>query len=48
MDITDKRKPIWWDIWNASLKAEGLPPLDPKDRSESQSGALKRGQASGS
>lgn len=36
MDITDKRKPIWWDIWNASLKAEGLPPLDPKDRSESQ------------
>jgi hypothetical protein len=35
-EVIDKRKPIWWDIWNANLKAEGLPPLDPKDRSGSQ------------
>ncbi|SFJ54473.1 hypothetical protein [Celeribacter neptunius] len=36
LEVTDKRKPIWWDIWNETRKAEGLPPLDPKDRSESR------------
>ena len=36
LEVTDKRKPIWWDLWNANLKSEGLPPLDPKDRSKSQ------------
>ncbi len=36
LEVTDKRKPIWWELWNANLNSEGLPPLDPKDRSESQ------------
>ncbi|WP_417278794.1 hypothetical protein [Celeribacter sp.] len=36
LEVTDKRKPIWWDLWNANHNSEGLPPLDPKDRSESQ------------
>jgi hypothetical protein len=36
LEVTDKRKPIWWDIWNENRKSEGLPPLDPKDRSESR------------
>ncbi|MYM55189.1 hypothetical protein [Thalassovita mangrovi] len=29
-------KKIWWDIWNSNLEAEGVPPLDPQDRSQSQ------------
>jgi len=36
LEVTDKRKPIWWELWNENRKSEGLPPLDPKDRSESQ------------
>ncbi|NIY79491.1 hypothetical protein HCZ23_08400 [Celeribacter sp. HF31] len=36
LEVTDKRKPIWWDLWNANLNSEGLPSLDPKDRSGSQ------------
>ena len=34
--MIDKRKPIWWDIWNANLAREGLPPLDPKDARQSR------------
>ncbi|TNE63409.1 MAG: hypothetical protein EP336_17455 [Rhodobacteraceae bacterium] len=36
LEVTDKRKPIWWDIWNENRRSEGLPPLDPKDRTESR------------
>ena len=35
-EVIDHHKPIWWDIWNANLAAEGLPPLDPTDRSASR------------
>jgi hypothetical protein len=28
-------KPFWWPIWDAALVAQGLPPLDPKERSKS-------------
>lgn len=34
--VIDLQKPIWWDIWNANLERDGLPPLDPKDRAASQ------------
>ncbi len=34
--VIDTHKPIWWDIWNANLERDGLPPLDPTDRSQSQ------------
>ena len=30
------KKKIWWDIWNANLRAMGLPELDPTDRANSQ------------
>ncbi|MFP1646692.1 hypothetical protein [Pontitalea aquivivens] len=35
-EVIDHRKPIWWDIWNANLERDGLPPLDPEDRAASQ------------
>ncbi|MBW0159708.1 hypothetical protein [Sedimentimonas flavescens] len=35
-EVIDKRKLIWWDIWNANLEHDGLPPLDPEDRPASQ------------
>ena len=35
-EVTDKQKPIWWDIWNANLARDGLPPLAPKDASQSR------------
>ncbi|PIE18123.1 MAG: hypothetical protein CSA65_05915, partial [Proteobacteria bacterium] len=31
--VIAKRKPIWWDIWNANLAREGAPPLDPDAKS---------------
>ncbi len=27
-EVIDKKKPIWWDIWNANLDRDGLPRLD--------------------
>ncbi|MCC3305845.1 hypothetical protein [Sneathiella sp. HT1-7] len=35
-DVIAKRKAEWWEIWNANLKADGLPPIDPQDRDASQ------------
>jgi transposase len=35
-EVIDKHKPIWWNIWNANLAREGLPPLDPKDAAQSR------------
>ena len=35
-EVIEKSKPIWWDIWNATLSAQGLPPLDPSDRENSR------------
>ena len=35
-EVIDRRKLIWWDIWNASRDALGEAPLDPKDRDASQ------------
>lgn len=32
-EVIAKRKPIWWDIWNANLAREGALLLDPQDRS---------------
>lgn len=35
-EVIDRKKPIWWDIWNANLARDGLPPLDPDDRAASR------------
>lgn len=35
-DIIAKQKKEWWEIWNANLKAENLPPLNPEDKYNSQ------------
>lgn len=35
-EVIDKLKPIWWDIWNANLARNGLPPLDPTDAAQSR------------
>ncbi|SIN99001.1 hypothetical protein SAMN05444722_0029 [Rhodovulum sp. ES.010] len=35
-EVIDRRKTIWWDIWNANLARDGLPPLNPEDRTQSQ------------
>lgn len=35
-EVIDKQKPLWWDIWNANLARDGLPPLDPTDASQSR------------
>ncbi|NOD96654.1 hypothetical protein GS610_05475 [Ruegeria sp. HKCCD6228] len=35
-EVIDKKKPIWWDIWNTNLEREGLPPLDSSDASQSR------------
>jgi len=35
-EVIDKQKPVWWDIWNSNLTAQGLPKLNPKDRATSQ------------
>lgn len=34
--VIDAQKPIWWDIWNASLAQDGRPPLDPADAATSR------------
>lgn len=35
-EIIDKKKPIWWEIWNANLRAQSESELTPDDRSNSQ------------
>jgi hypothetical protein len=35
-DIVAKRKVEWWEIWNANLKADDLPLLNPDNREQSQ------------
>tara|TARA_R110002096_G_scaffold431621_2_gene647111 strand:- start:422 stop:1576 length:1155 start_codon:yes stop_codon:yes gene_type:complete len=35
-EVIDKHKPIWWDIWNANLARDGLPPLEPTDAAQSR------------
>jgi len=34
-EVIAKGKSFWWPIWDAALAAQGLPPLDPKDRTQS-------------
>lgn len=35
-EVIDRHKPIWWDIWNANLEREGLPPLVTSDAAQSR------------
>jgi len=35
-EVIATRKPYWVPIWDAALKAQGLPPLDMKDRASSE------------
>ncbi|MFT6558340.1 hypothetical protein [Sneathiella sp.] len=35
-EVIAKKKAEWWEIWNANRRAEGLPPLNPSDKSSSQ------------
>lgn len=36
LEVIQKMKPAWWEIWNENLRAAGLPPLDRSDRGLSQ------------
>ncbi|WP_170545816.1 hypothetical protein [Ruegeria arenilitoris] len=35
-EVIDKKKPLWWDIWNANLERAGKPPMDHSDASQSR------------
>ncbi len=35
-EVIDKKKPIWWDIWNANLERDELAPLDHSKASQSR------------
>ncbi|WP_270729584.1 hypothetical protein [Shimia sp. Alg240-R146] len=35
-EVIDKKKPIWWDIWNANLRRDDLPLLDASDAATSR------------
>ncbi|PJE27369.1 hypothetical protein SAMN06297129_0704 [Pseudooceanicola antarcticus] len=32
-EVIERKKPIWWDIWNANRMRQDMPQLDPEDRS---------------
>lgn len=34
--VIETKKPIWWEIWNANLRAKGLPVLDSSDKENSR------------
>lgn len=34
-EVIATRKPYWWRVWNDALAAQGLPPLDPRNRDTS-------------
>lgn len=34
-EVIAKRKPEWWEIWNAELNLQGQPDLDSDDREAS-------------
>ena len=35
-EVIDRQKPIWWEIWNANLKQNDLPPLVPSEAPQSR------------
>lgn len=40
-EVIDRRKTIWWDIWNANLARDGLPPLNPRTARKARSGGSR-------
>jgi hypothetical protein len=36
LEVIQKQKPAWWEIWNRNRRQAGMSPLDPSDRGMSQ------------